>query len=127
MAGLDGAPGIDSAEWAGPERDFALAMARVRDRLVDRFGSFAHADRRAAFVTTLCLAWPDGHDELAEGRVTGRLVDPPRGRGGFGYDPMFQPDDETRTFAEMAATEKQALSHRARALRQLVERCFASR
>jgi XTP/dITP diphosphohydrolase len=121
---LRGAPGVHSARWAGPERDFAKAMARVRDELTRRFGSFAGGDRSAAFVAVLCLAWPDRHEELAEGRVEGELVDPPRGSGGFGYDPMFVPDGEARTFAEMAPADKQRLSHRARALRQLLAMSF---
>jgi XTP/dITP diphosphohydrolase len=124
--GLGGAPGVHSARWAGPERDFAKAMARVRDELSRRFGAFERADRSAAFVAVLCLAWPDGHQELAEGRVAGELVDPPRGAGGFGYDPMFVPAGESRTFGEMAPAEKQRLSHRARALRRLLALCFAS-
>jgi XTP/dITP diphosphohydrolase len=122
--GLEGAPGVQSARWAGPERDFAKAMARVRDALVLRFGDFARADRRAAFVAVLCLAWPDGHEELAEGRVEGELVDPPRGTGGFGYDPMFAPEGERRTFGEMTPADKQKLSHRGRALRRLLAMCF---
>jgi XTP/dITP diphosphohydrolase len=122
--GLDGAPGVQSARWAGPERDFILAMARVRDALTLRFGDFARADRRAAFVAVLCLAWPDGHEELAEGRVEGELVDPPRGGHGFGYDPMFAPEGERRTFGEMPPAAKRALSHRGRALRQLLAMCF---
>jgi XTP/dITP diphosphohydrolase len=125
VPGLDGAPGVYSARWAGPKRDFGAAMARVRDELSRRFGSFAAADRRAAFIAVLCLAWPDGHDELAEGRVEGVLVDPPRGTGGFGYDPMFQPAGLDRTFAELAPSEKHTLSHRGRALRRLLETCFA--
>ena len=123
--GLGGAPGVHSARWAGPERDFAVAMARVRDELSLRFGAFERADRRAAFVAVLCLAWPDGHEELAEGRVEGELVDPPRGSGGFGYDPMFVPEGESRTFGEMAPADKQSQSHRARALRRLLALCFA--
>jgi XTP/dITP diphosphohydrolase len=123
--GLDSAPGVQSARWAGPERDFAKAMTRVRDALGLRFGDFARADRRAAFVAVLCLAWPDGHEELAEGRVEGELVDPPRGGHGFGYDPMFEPEGRGRTFGEMPPADKQALSHRARALRQLLAMCFA--
>jgi XTP/dITP diphosphohydrolase len=99
-------------------------MARVRDELSLRFGAFARADRAAAFVAVLCLAWPDGHDELAESRVEGELVDPPRGAGGFGYDPMFVPAGERRTFAEMDQVDKQKLSHRARALRRLIAMCF---
>jgi XTP/dITP diphosphohydrolase len=122
--GLGGAPGVHSARWAGPERDFAKAMARVRDELGRRFGTFERADRSAAFVAVLCLAWPDGHEELAEGRVEGELVDPPRGSGGFGYDPMFVPEGGSQTFGEMAPAEKQRQSHRARALRRLLAMCF---
>jgi XTP/dITP diphosphohydrolase len=122
--GLDGRPGVHSARWAGPGKDFSCAMARVRDELIARYGSFAAADAAAAFVAVLCLAWPDGHEELALGRVEGVLVDPPRGTGGFGYDPMFQPDGQAQTFAEMRPERKQALSHRARAFRQLLAGCF---
>jgi XTP/dITP diphosphohydrolase len=122
--GLGGAPGVHSARWAGPERDFARAMARVRDELGRRFGAFERADRSATFVAVLCLAWPDRHEELAEGRVEGELVDPPRGSGGFGYDPMFVPEGARRTFAEMAPADKQRQSHRARALRRLLAMCF---
>jgi XTP/dITP diphosphohydrolase len=121
---LDGRPGVHSARWAEPGKDFSRAMARVRDELVRRYGRFEAADRAAAFVAVLCLAWPDGHEELALGRVEGMLVDPPRGAGGFGYDPMFQPDGQAQTFGEMAAEQKQALSHRARAFRQLLTDCF---
>ena len=124
VPGLGGAPGVRSARWAGPERDFGMAMARVRDALRSRFGSFERADRRAAFVAVLCLAWPDGDDELAEGRVEGELVDPPRGAHGFGYDPMFVPEGQGRTFGEMPAAEKQEHSHRARAVRRLLAMCF---
>jgi XTP/dITP diphosphohydrolase len=124
VRGLGGAPGVHSARWAGPERDFGKAMARVRDELSSRFGAFERADRRAAFVAVLCLAWPDGHDELAEGRVEGELVDPPRGAQGFGYDPMFVPEGQDRTFGEMPAADKQQRSHRARALRRLLAMCF---
>jgi len=122
--GLDGRPGVHSARWAGPERDFARAMARVRDELAARFGSFAAADAGAAFVAALCLAWPDGHAELVEGRVDGTLVDPPRGAGGFGYDPMFVPAGASQTFGELPRAAKQALSHRGRALRRLLATCF---
>jgi XTP/dITP diphosphohydrolase len=122
--GLGAAPGVHSARWAGPERDFAKAMARVRDELRSRFGDFARADRGATFVAALCLAWPDSHEELAEGRIEGELVDPPRGSGGFGYDPMFVPAGEDRTFAEMTPADKHRLSHRARALRRLLAMCF---
>ena len=124
VLGLGGAPGVHSARWAGPERDFAKAMARVRAALIRRFCGFAAADRRAAFVAVLCLAWPDGHEELAEGRVEGELVDPPRGAGGFGYDPMFAPEGLELTFGEMTPADKQKLSHRGRALRRLLAMCF---
>ncbi|MDH3662237.1 MAG: non-canonical purine NTP pyrophosphatase [Alphaproteobacteria bacterium] len=122
--GLDGQPGVVSARWAGPDRDFKQAMARVRRELAERFGDFQRADKRARFVAVLCLAWPDGHREFAEGEVVGQLVDPPRGSGGFGYDPMFQPEDRAETFAEMPASEKRTLSHRARAIDRLVTACF---
>jgi XTP/dITP diphosphohydrolase len=124
VRGLGGAPGVQSARWAGPERDFAEGMAQVRDELSVRFGGFARADRRAAFVAVLCLAWPDGHEELAEGRVEGELVDPPRGSRGFGYDPMFVPEGHSQTFGEMTPADKHQLSHRARALRRLAAMCF---
>jgi XTP/dITP diphosphohydrolase len=124
VAGLGGGPGVNSARWAAPDGDFARAMARVRDQLAARYGSFAAADRRAAFVAALCLAWPDGHEELVHGRVAGELIDPPRGQGGFGYDPMFRPQGSSRTFAELSAAAKQAQSHRGQALRRLLERCF---
>ena len=123
VAGLNGEPGIHSARWAGAARDFAMAMRMVIARLEDRFGSFDRADKRAAFVATLCLAWPDGHREFFEGRVDGTLIATPRGTGGFGYDPIFVPDGETRTFAEMNRNEKAALSHRTRALHQLITEC----
>jgi XTP/dITP diphosphohydrolase len=123
--GLDGRPGVHSARWAGPERDFGRAMARVRDELAARYGSFAAADRTAAFVAALCLTWPDGHAEAVLGRVEGTLVDPPRGVAGFGYDPMFLPEGAAQTFGELPRAAKQALSHRGRALRQLLAACFA--
>jgi XTP/dITP diphosphohydrolase len=126
VAALGGRPGVHSARWAGPEADFGRAMARVRDELAARYGSFAAADRRAAFVAALCLAWPDGHEELVHGRVAGELVDPPRGRGGFGYDPMFVPQGSSQTFAELPRTAKQAQSHRGQALRRLLGRCFGA-
>ncbi|MFW5679184.1 MAG: RdgB/HAM1 family non-canonical purine NTP pyrophosphatase [Pseudomonadota bacterium] len=122
--GLDGAPGIHSARWAGAPRDFAPAMARIERELVDRFGSLEAADRHCAFVAVLVLAWPDGHVEVAEGRLEGTLVFPPRGAGGFGYDPIVQPLGETRTCAELSAKEKAAISHRGRAVRALIQRCW---
>jgi XTP/dITP diphosphohydrolase len=114
--GLAGQPGIHSARWAGPDRDFDLAIAKVLDGLVARHGSFAAADRAAAFVAVLCLALPEGGDRYFEGRSDGHLIDRPRGARGFGYDPIFVPAGETRTFAEMTAAEKHAISHRRRAL-----------
>jgi XTP/dITP diphosphohydrolase len=120
--GLDGAPGIYSARWAGPSKDFGAAMARVERELAAR-GS---TDRRAHFISALTLAWPDGHYESFEGRISGTLVFPPRGDRGFGYDPMFIPDGLQQTFGELHEATKQRISHRARAFSQLVEACFAS-
>jgi XTP/dITP diphosphohydrolase len=125
---LDGAPGIFSARWAGPTKDFTGAMARIFAEL-DRRGA---AERRAHFVSALVLAWPDGHTELFEGRVFGELV-AARGSAGFGYDPIFRPDEHERTFGEMTADEKHGvdwqkgagLSHRARAFVDLSRACLA--
>lgn len=125
--GLDGQPGIVSARWAGPGSNFGHAMARVRRELEERFGTFEQADKQARFIAVLCLAWPDGHMEIAEGEVLGTLVDPPRGTCGFGYDPMFQPEGRSETFAEMPAIEKRGLSHRARAMDRLIGQCFTHR
>ena len=116
---LGGLPGIYSARWAGPAKDFAQAMERVRRQLPPG------ASPSASFVCALCLAWPDGHVECVEGRAHGQLSFPPRGSKGFGYDPIFVPDGYTMTYAEMEPAEKHAISHRAKAFRQLVERCFA--
>lgn len=124
VRGLDGAPGVHTARWAGPERDFRVAMRRVRDELVARFGSWEAADKRAAFVAVLCLARPAGEVRLFEGRVEGEVAPEPKGEAGFGYDPIFVPDGETRTFGEMLFAQKQALSHRARAVRALLAACF---
>jgi XTP/dITP diphosphohydrolase len=123
VAALGGAPGVVSARWAGPGRDFAAAMARVH-REMSETGS---ADRRAWFVCVLCLAWPDGHAALFEGRVDGTAVWPPRGAHGFGYDPMFVPEGETLTFGEMTPEEKHARNHRARAFALLLEACLPAR
>jgi XTP/dITP diphosphohydrolase len=120
---LDGAPGIHSARWAGPDRDFGLAMRTLENELEAR-GARSPAARTAHFVCALCLAWPDGHHEAFAGRVDGTLVWPPRGSSGFGYDPIFLPDDETQTFGEMEPARKHALSHRARAFAHLVEACL---
>ena len=129
---LDGDPGLYSARWAGPDKDFAGAMARI-EQLLDDKGAQSPERRRAHFVAALVLAWPDGRRERVEGKVFGRIVHPPRGRQGFGYDPLFQPDGHERTFGEMSAEEKhgipgdgsEALSHRARAFQIMARRLFA--
>ena len=115
VAALDGAPGIFSARWAGPGKDFALAMKKVEERL-EEIGS---TDRRAWFTSALAVAWPDGPCVVVEGRLDGDLVFPPRGDRGHGYDPIFRPEGSDRTFAEMADAEKDAISHRARAFARL--------
>ncbi len=131
---LDGAPGVYTANWAEREdgsRDFAMAMEKVEKALQDR-GATAPDERKARFVSVLCLAWPDGHTETFRGEVEGTVVWPPRGTSGFGYDPVFQPAGHERTFGEMAAQEKHgwkpgqatALSHRARAFKLFVETCL---
>ncbi|MCX7339731.1 MAG: non-canonical purine NTP pyrophosphatase [Hyphomicrobiales bacterium] len=127
---LDGAPGLFTADWAGQPRDFLAAMTRVVRELERRA---VPQDRwQAHFVSALVIAWPDGHQELFEGRVHGACIWPPRGPGGFGYDPMFRPDGHVRTFGEMSADEKhgipadgsQGLSHRARAFQLLAAACL---
>jgi len=115
---LDGAPGIYSARWAGPKKDFALAMARVERELAGK------PDRGARFVAVLSLAWPDGHCESFRGEVEGSLVFPPRGGRGFGYDPIFLPAGGTATFGEMDPAAKHAISHRAKAFAKLTAACF---
>jgi XTP/dITP diphosphohydrolase len=127
---LDGAPGIYSARWAGPNKDFNEAMARV-ERLLRERGATAPGKRAAHFVSALCVAWPDDHLEEVEARTDGTLVWPPRGTAGFGYDPMFLPDRHNRTFGEMTSIEKHGLpplglglSHRARAFVKLAEICL---
>ena len=130
---LDGEPGIHSARWAGPTRDFAIAREKVDAALRER-NALTPDQRRAHFISALCVAWPDGHVEEFEGRVDGTLVWPPRGDLGFGYDPMFLPDGYEQTFGEMSGEEKhglpplgQGLSHRARAFLKLAEACLARR
>jgi XTP/dITP diphosphohydrolase len=130
---LGGAPGVNSARWAGPEKDFRAAMNRIQTLLMER-GARTPAERRGHFVSALCVAWPDGHMEEFEAQVDGTLVWPPRGTQGFGYDPLFRPDGQTRTFGEMSAEDKhglpphgQGLSHRARAFLKLAEACLVRR
>jgi XTP/dITP diphosphohydrolase len=127
---LDGAPGIYSARWAGPDKNFHRAMETIEQKLHEH-GATAPERRKAQFVSALCVAWPDGHVEDFEARVAGTLVWPPRGDQGFGYDPMFLPDGYTRTFGEMSSEEKhglpprgKGLSHRARAFVKLAEACL---
>src|SRR5271166_5716304 len=116
---LGGAPGIYSARWAGPAKDFRVAMARVHRELGDR-------DRSARFVAVLALAWPDGGLDLFRGEVAGKLVWPPRGERGFGYDPIFVPEGGVATFGEIDPDRKHRISHRARAFAKLVECCLRS-
>ncbi len=126
---LDGAPGLFSANWAAPGKDFAPARARVQAELAQR-GAAEPEQRRAHYVSALVIAWPDGHQELFEGRVFGTIVRPERGTQGFGYDAMFQPDGHDRTFGELMSEEKhgvadgKALSHRARGFIMLAEACL---
>jgi XTP/dITP diphosphohydrolase len=130
---LGGEPGIYSARWAGPEKNFQHAMQTIEDQLRER-AAVAPRQRGAHFVSALCVAWPDGHVEEFEATVDGTLIWPPRGDQGFGYDPMFLPDGHARTFGEMPSEEKhglpprgKGLSHRARAFVKLAEACLAKR
>ncbi len=111
-------PGIYSARWAGPAKDFGMAMAKVLDLIKDK------SDRSARFVSALALAWPDGHCDEFEGDVWGQIVDAPKGTRGFGYDPIFRPDGYTETFGQMEPAKKHEMSHRAAAFRLFVEACF---
>ncbi len=128
---LDGEPGIHSARWAGPDKDFRGAMNRIQTLLIERDAKTPE-QRRAHFIAALCIAWPDEHVEEFEGRIDGVVAWPPRGDKGFGYDPLFRPDGFDRTFGEMSAEEKhglppqgQGLSHRARAFMQLAAACLS--
>jgi XTP/dITP diphosphohydrolase len=130
---LGGAPGIHSARWAGPDKNFGRAMEKVEADVAARTAG-SRDDRRAHFISALCVAWPDNHVEEFEGRVDGVLVWPPRGDKGFGYDPMFLPDGHDRTFGEMSSDEKhglppkgKGLSHRARAFLKMAEACLVRR
>lgn len=117
--GLNGAPGIYSARWAGPTKDFSLAMKKIENALGQ------NPDRNAQFICALSLAWPDGHCDTFEGKVAGKLTFPPRGSEGFGYDPIFIPEGFDITFGEMDPARKHEMSHRADAFRQLVAACFS--
>ena len=118
VAALAGEPGIHSARWAGPDKDFRAAMQKVEDELQGK------NDRRAHFACALALCWPDGNLETFDGAVHGTLVWPPRGTEGFGYDPVFVADGHDLTFGEMDPAEKHRISHRADAFRKLVDACF---
>jgi XTP/dITP diphosphohydrolase len=127
---LGGEPGIYSARWAGPNKDFRAAMNEVQTRLMQA-GAKSPDQRRGHFVSALCVAWPDGHVEEFEAKVDGTIVWPPRGTKGFGYDPLFLPEGHTRTFGDMSSDEKHGLppqggglSHRARAFLKLAEACL---
>ncbi len=120
VAALDGAPGIYSARWAGPDKDFHLAMAKVEERLNETGAE----DPAAWFTCALAVAWPQGPAVVVEGRADGRLSFPPRGEKGFGYDPIFIPDGGTLTFGELEPFEKDAISHRARAFEKLKAALF---
>jgi XTP/dITP diphosphohydrolase len=120
VTALDGRPGLYSARWAGPDKDFKVAMQRVHDEIG------ANKDRSAYFICVLVLAWPDGHTESVEGRIDGEIVWPARGDKGHGYDPVFMSKGHTRTFAEMDAGEKNAMSHRGKAVAALIKNFFLS-
>lgn len=122
VSALGGQPGIHSARWAGEPRDFGRAIQRVEAELT----ASGSNDRRAAFVCVLALVVPGEADRVYEGRVEGEMVWPPRGQGGFGYDPVFRPEGDHRVFAEMSSAEKAALSHRGRALSRLIEAEFGN-
>ena len=128
VTALGGKPGVYTADWAerqrfegAPGRDWYMAMGKVEGLLAEQGPDI---DRSACFVATLALAWPDGHSEVFEGRVEGKLVWPPRGALGFGYDPVFQPNGFEQTFAELDPAQKQAMSHRADAFAKLVAACL---
>jgi XTP/dITP diphosphohydrolase len=129
---INGEPGIQSARWAGPDKDFRSAMNRIQTLLIERDAKTPE-QRRAHFIAALCLAWPDGHLEEFEGRVDGVVAWPPRGDKGFGYDPLFRPDGFAQTFGEMSAQDKHGLppnglglSHRARAFVKLAAACLGA-
>jgi XTP/dITP diphosphohydrolase len=122
--GLNGEPGVYTADWEGPTRDAMVGMQRIQDEFRKRGVPDIDDARCATFHCVLALAWPDEHVELVHGTLDGRIVWPPRGSGGHGYDPCFQPEGDRRTNAEMSTAEKNAISHRGRAFAKLVEACF---
>jgi XTP/dITP diphosphohydrolase len=126
VEGLDGAPGVYSARWAGDHRDFGAAMARLEKELGDK-GALGGGAPRANFTCVLCLATPDGEAELFEGKVFGHLSFPPKGSNGFGYDPIFVADGQTLTFGEMEPQVKHAMSHRAVAFAKFAESCLPAK
>ena len=121
VAALNGAPGVYSARWAGPNRDFNIAMTAVREALLKTQSD----DTRAEFICALALVWPDGQAVSVEGKIQGVLKFPPRGTRGFGYDPIFQPHGHNISFGEMDPDTKHAISHRADAFAKLISRCFS--
>ena len=122
VAGLGGAPGVFSARWAGPNRDFNVAMSAVEQALKKANSD----DMRAEFICALALVWPDGHAVTVEGKIQGVVTFPARGTKGFGYDPIFQPDGHNISFGEMEPDAKHAISHRANAFSKLIKRCFSN-
>ena len=120
---LGGAPGVHTVDWMGPQKESAIAIARAEHELAH----IAPEARTAHMTSALCLAWPDRHTELFEANITGRLVFPPRGTFGFGFDPVFMPQGEDKTFAELGSAGKERLSHRARAFQQMLAACFDER
>ncbi len=120
---LDGAPGIYSARWAGPDKDFNMAMRRIEEKL-QSLGAQTPQQRQSSFVSVLCLTWPNGESRVFRGEVFGTMVWPPRGDQGFGYDPIFLPKGETRTYGEMPSMEKNATSHRAIAFSKFKAACI---
>lgn len=124
ISALDGAPGVYSANWSGPGKDFAVAMQRVHDEIEKRGAWYTPGPPRADFVSVLCLAWPGGEHRFFEGRIDGSLVWPPQGGNGFGYDPIFVPDGYAETFGEMEPAGKYAISHRTRAFAKFTAECL---
>ena len=122
VVALNGAPGVHSARWAGPNRDFNVAIKAVKEALLKAQSD----DMQAAFICALALVWPDGHAVSVEGKIHGILTFPARGTQGFGYDPIFQPCGHDVSFGEMNPIAKHAISHRADAFAKLISRCFIS-